>query len=303
MPADVKMTIGGKEIAPAEYLQAMIDAHSQRLSQQPGPTTSLHEHAGIGTPANRSSQLGYAQVAFRIRRQRSRRSDRRRAIQNFGWQNIMPDLLAIVPGSAADERHAYINWMGVCYGLDARTGKLLWRTDKPSDIGQNVQQFIQFSPEVARYTATAAGDRALFVRIPPKRMNFHEPYRVCCFNAQTGAQQWSTESGTLSGYNFACVPLVVDETVYATASTNNGTEIFLVAINITNGRSLWTLSLGQATASTNWRGMPTIPVCNLCYNAGKVYVLTNNGAMVCVNTGEKRILWAFTMAGPPVYSG
>ena len=170
----------------------------------------------------------------------------------------------------------------------------------PATSAQNVQQFIQFCPEVKRYTATAAGDRVLFVRIPPKRMNFQEPYRLCCFNAQTGAQQWSSESGTLSGYSFSCVPLVVDETVYATASTNNGTEMFLVAINITNGRSLWTLSLGQATTSTNWRGMPQVPVCNLLYDGGKVYVLTNNGALVCVNTGEKRLLWAMTMEGPPI---
>ena len=73
-----------------------------------------------------------------------------------------------------------------------------------------------------------------------------------------------------------------------------------VAVNIANGRSLWTLSLGQATAGSNWRGMPQIPVCNLLYNAGKIYVLTNNGALICVNTGEKRLLWAMAMEGPPV---
>src|SRR5205814_3078369 len=161
------------------------------------------------------------------------------------------------------------------------------------------QQFVQFCPEPRRYTVTPAGDRALFVRIPPKRMNYQEPYRLCCFNAQTGAQQWSSESGTLSGYSFSCIPLVVDETVYATASTNNGTELFLVAVNLTNGRSLWTLSLGQVTAGSNWRGMPQIPVCNLLYNGGKIYVLTQNGGLLAGNTREKGLLLAFRWEGPP----
>ncbi len=296
--SDVKTTIGGKEVVPAEYLQGLIDA-SATTQPTTKPTTSFvstpeSELPPLVLPASDTPKwhfkFGDEDVAQQISQ----------SIRNFGWQNVMPDLLAIVPGSAADERHAYINWLGVCYGLDARTGKLLWRTDKPSDIGTNAQQFIQFCPEVKRYTATAAGDRVLFVRIPPKRMNFQEPYRLCCFNAQTGAQQWSSESGTLSGYSFSCIPLVVDETVFATASTNNGTEMFLVAVNINNGRSLWTLSLGQATTSTNWRGMPQVPVCNLLYDGGKIYVLTNNGALVCVNTGEKRLLWAMTMEGPPI---
>jgi outer membrane protein assembly factor BamB len=299
--AGSKMTVGGQDVEPAEFLQALIDAPTD-TTPTTGPTTRYtstpeSELPPISLPKSDTPkwhfEFGNDGLADQISQQ----------VRNFGWQNMMPDLLAIVPGSAADEKHAYINWMGICYGLDARTGKLLWRTDKPSDIGQNVQQFIQFSPEVVRYTAAAAGDRALFVRIPPKRMNFNEPYRLCCFNAQTGAQQWSSESGTLSGYNFSCVPLVVDETVYATAATNNGNEVFLVAINITNGRSLWTLSLGQATTGTNWRGMPQLPVCNLLQNGGKIYVLTNNGAAICVNTGEKRVMWAFTMPGAAVYTG
>jgi outer membrane protein assembly factor BamB len=297
-----KLTIGGKEVEPAEYLQTLIDTPTTAPSTVPSTAPSTQAAASVveedlppltlpesDTPKwhFKFSDEGVAeQIASQIRQ--------------FGWQQIMPDLLAIVPGSAADSRHAYVNWMGVCYGLDARTGKLLWRSDKPSDITQNIQQFVQFCPEPRRYTVTPAGDRALFVRIPPKRMNYQEPYRLCCFNAQTGAQQWSSESGTLSGYSFSCIPLVVDETVYATASTNNGTELFLVAVNLTNGRSLWTLSLGQVTAGSNWRGMPQIPVCNLLYNGGKIYVLTNNGALLAVNTGEKRLLWAFSCEGPPI---
>src|SRR5262249_9749145 len=162
------------------------------------------------------------------------------------------------------------------------------------------QQFVQYAPEPKRYTVACAGDRVLFVRIPPKRMNYQEPYRLCCFNAQTGAQQWSSESGTLSSYSFSCIPLLVDETVYATASSNNGAELFLIAVNLSNGRSQWTLSLGQASAATNWRGMPQIAVCNLLYSGGKVYVLTNNGALLAVNVGEKRLMWAFTCDGPPI---
>src|SRR5581483_4186854 len=67
-----------------------------------------------------------------------------------------------------------------------------------------------------------------------------------------------------------------------------------------NGRSLWSLSLGTATAGSNWRGMAQIPVCNLLYNGGNIYVLTNNGAVVAVNSGEKRVTWALKMEGPPV---
>ncbi|HEX3358831.1 MAG TPA: PQQ-binding-like beta-propeller repeat protein [Tepidisphaeraceae bacterium] len=288
--ADTKTTVGGKEVSPAEYLASLIETpattQASAVVEADLPPLVLPQS---DTP-KWHFKFGDQQIADQIAS----------TIRGYGWQNFMPDLLSIVPGSAADEKHAYVNWLGVCYGLDARTGKLLWRTDKPSDIGQQIQQFVQYSPEVKRFTVACAGDRALFVRISPKQMNFQESYRLYCYNAQTGAQQWSSESGTLSGYSFACVPLVVDGTVYATAASNNGQEIFLIAINLANGRSLWSLSLGQATGGTNWRGMQTVPVSNLLYNGGKVYVLTNNGALLAVNVGEKRLMWALRYDGTPM---
>ncbi len=291
--ADAKTTIGGKEVSPAEYLSSLLETpattQASVVAQADLPPMVLPQS---DTP-KWHFRFGDQQIADQIAS----------TIRGFGWQNFMPDLLSIVPGSAADEKHVYVNWLGVCYGLDARTGKLLWRTDKPSDIGQQIQQWVQYSPEVKRFTVACAGDRALFVRISPKQMNFQESYRLYCYNAQTGAQQWSSESGTLSGYSFACVPLVVDGTVYATAASNNGAEIFLVAINLANGRSLWSLSLGQATGGTNWRGMQTVPVSNLLYDGGKVYVLTNNGALLAVNAGEKRLVWAMTYNGSPIAPG
>ena len=301
---EYKTTVAGSEVSPQEYLTTLMATAATQSTTQPSsqPSTQPSMQAVIAPedlpplvlPQSDTPKwhfkFGDEQVADQIAQ----------IARQYSYM-ATPDLLAIVPGSAADERHAYINWLGVCYGLDARTGKLLWRTDKPSDIGSRVMEFVQSCSDIKRNTVACAGDRVLFVRIPPKRMNYQEPYRLGCFNANTGAQQWSSESGTLSNYSFACVPLVVDEIVYATAAPNNGNEIFLIAVNLTNGRSLWTLSLGQTTGTTNWRGMMSVPVCNLLYQGGKVYVMTNNGALIAVNTGEKRVMWAMTYEGAPMF--
>jgi outer membrane protein assembly factor BamB len=93
---------------------------------------------------------------------------------------------------------------------------------------------------------------------------------------------------------------VVDDTVYATAANRGSADMQLIAINMTNGRSLWTLPLGSVAAGSTWRGEAAIPPCNLLYDAGKLYVLTNNGALLCINTGEKRMTWAFACDGPPI---
>jgi outer membrane protein assembly factor BamB len=206
---------------------------------------------------------------------------------------MMGDLLSFVPNAAADSKHTYVNWLGIVYGLDSKTGKLLWRTDKPSDISGNVQQFIQFMPNPKRYTVTAAGDKVLVERIPPKRMNYQEPYRLQALDAATGKQVWSSESGALSNDDFSCMPIVVGDTVYATGANRGGTEMQLIAITLSTGKLQWFIPLGQAAAGNNWRGEAELPVSNLFPSGSNIFVVTNNGALLCVNIPDRRLAWSF----------
>src|SRR5207237_10282967 len=115
---------------------------------------------------------------------------------NWGWQGMFSQFANFVPTSDTDGKRVYVNWLGACFALDANTGKMLWRTDKFTDISERVEQLIQSSPDVYAYSTVAlANDRVLFVRVPAKRINYDEPMRLTCHDANTGSQKWSSESG------------------------------------------------------------------------------------------------------------
>jgi outer membrane protein assembly factor BamB len=89
--------------------------------------------------------------------------------------------------------------------------------------------------------------------------------------------------------------------IFTVTHTRGAQEMFLTVVNFTTGKMEWNVSLGTpATATNNYRGQPEYPVPVLLHRMGMIYVLTNNGATICVSIPGKRVEWAFTYDMKPL---
>jgi outer membrane protein assembly factor BamB len=192
-----------------------------------------------------------------------------------------------------------MNWIGVCFAIDTETGKLLWRTDKFTDLAGKAQNIVQSGISVPRYTITPVGkDRVLYTRIPLDRLNYgQEPYRLICVAADTGDIKWNSEKVSgLENFSFLGKPSLMNDgqTLYTFATQRGGGELNLMALDLETGKQSWSLPLGTPQAGNNRRGEPEYPEPVLIPYEGMLYVMTNNGAVICLRPDAKRIEWAAT---------
>ncbi len=284
-------TIGGKDVDAAAYLASLVTP-----TTQPAPERTDNGAAiPLSLPASDSPRWQCEFIDKEVSQRIAERAN------NWGWQFMCDQMSNCVPATDTDGKRIYVNWLGACFAIDARTGKMLWRTDKFEEISQKVDQLLQSGPDINAYAALAIpDDRVLFVRVPIKRMNYDEPVRLTCHDTATGAQKWSSESGTLSNYEFLGKPAFINDAIYAPAKSRRGTDLSLLRIDPKNGRLLSSISLGQATGGTNFRGQPQVPECRLIAFEGKLYLLTNDGGICAIDPDTQEIDWAFQCNGPVV---
>lgn len=228
------------------------------------------------------------------------------ALQNMGWGNGMEaPVSAAVPPSATDGKRVYLNWLGIGFAVDARTGKLLWRTRKFSDLSNQAQQLVYGGVNIARYHLTLNGNRVLITGLPLDQVNQGAggSYRLVCHNAENGSVLWSTKTGDGAPWSVASSPLPLGDTIYIVASRTNQQELHLLAMSADKGKLTWSVPLGTPQVGVDYRGISQGPSPALLYHAGMIYVVTNNGAVLAVNLAGRRVDWAFSCEPPPIMSG
>jgi outer membrane protein assembly factor BamB len=227
------------------------------------------------------------------------------ALRNMGWGGTEAPMSASVPPSATDGKRVYLNWLGIAFAIDARTGKLLWRSRKFSDLSDQAQQLVYGGINISRYHLALDGDRVLITGMPIDQINqgMGAPYRLVCHNAENGSVLWSTRTGDVAAFSIAGAPLPVGDTIYVAASRTNQQELHLLALSAEKGKLLWSVPLGTPQASVDYRGMQQGPSPLLLHQNGEIYVVTNNGAVLAVDTAGRRVDWAFTCEPPPILSG
>ena len=296
--------LGGRDVVAAEHLASL----GSRRDAQPSPTDPGSSSSALAAAAPAPPiKLPTADApAWQITFDAGEMRDQVRQMMAQGWW-VEHDVSNVVPVSAADGKRIYVNWIGVCFAVDARTGKLLWRTDKFSDLTGKVREIIQGSGvALDRYAITPLGDRVLYSRLPLDRLNhYQEPYRLVCAAADTGKVHWSSEKGALANWNFIGQPMLQSDgdTLVSSATPKAGGELNLVALSLNSGNLLWTIPLGNPQAGTNRRGQPQYPIPVLVPHEGLVYVMTNNGAVICVRPDARRVEWAFTYEPPRSFGG
>jgi outer membrane protein assembly factor BamB len=286
--ATEKVIVGGNEVAVADYIDSLISSSTTK------PVDETVAQADFRLPEKDEPawQMEFAGEDIL--------NALRNSLNNMGWGQWMSNLTNFVPPATVDENRVYVNFLGIVFALDAKSGKLLWRTDKFTDIVGKAQEFANYGLDTDRYMLVPANDFVLAVRVPIKRVNYQEPFRLSCLVAETGKQKWSSESGSLSSWSFAGAPLVSGNSVLAVAAPQNSRDLSLLSIKLDTGRLEWSMPLGTMQVGNSYRGEPQIPTPTLAQRGEMLYVLTNNFALLAVNMPAKRVEWAFTFGAPPM---
>ena len=294
--AGERVTLGGKEVVATEFLESLRPGGpaSAGAESQVGGGGGLAGAVELPREDKPAWQLKLMDDALNAKLEG--------ALNNNGWGRYMTGLSTFVPPTATDGQRVYVNWLGIVFALDARTGKMLWRNRKFSELGDKFQNFVNQMLEVDCYSMSVSGDRLFVTGINLDRLqNYQESVRLVCMTAADGKVKWSSNSGPMSGFSFLGKPVRVGDVVYATARKQQGQEVALLAIGFDKGELLWQLDLGTAQAGQSYRGEPDMPRPLLVpHGGGAMYVVTNNGALLAIDTGARRLMWAFTYAPPPI---
>ncbi len=281
--AGQKVTIGGKEVVAADYLAMLDSAAATRPTAQ-----AIVNEVQLPEADAPAWQVMFADDALNQALQAQ--------IIQMGWNAGMVPLVGSAPASAVDGKRVYANWMGIVFAVDLQTGKLLWRTRKFSELLSRAQNLIQYRAEPDRYSVTVEGDRLYVTGMPLENPG---QYRLVCLNAQTGAVIWSSNT-TAPILSIGGRPLIIDGTIYVAGYNQNGAELSLLTFAADTGTLRSTFPLGQAQPQQNrYNGGMTSRTCTLLHRGGMIYMLTNDGALLAVNTSGPRLEWAFTYEGPP----
>lgn len=299
--AGERVTVGGREVVASEFLESLrpaANADPGVTAAAAGPDGPRGVEAAVPVELPTDDKPAW-QITFL---DQSLEQKLEGALTSNGWGRHMTGLSTVVPDAATDGRHVYANWLGIVFAADVRTGKLVWRNRKFSELGERFQFFVNSLVNVDCYSLTAAGDRLFVTGINLDRLqHYQESVRLVCMTAADGKVKWSSNNSGLANWSFVGRPVLAGDLVYATGRNPQGADLVLLAIGADKGELRWQLPLGTAQGGQTFRGEPDVPSPVLLpHGAGQLYVLTNNGALLAVDAGSRRVMWAYTYAPPPV---
>jgi outer membrane protein assembly factor BamB len=129
--------------------------------------------------------------------------------------------------------------------------------------------------------------------------------RLVCLDRRTGRERWVAssrslppDSGLARNLDFSGSPVVVGDTVYVMGRGGKGMQFedsYVLAFDATSGKSKWLCYL--ASANTGWwdfgdfSGLFGQRVAHLAYWGGRLYAITNLGALAAVDAHDGTIVW------------
>lgn len=276
-----KVKLGGRDVAAIDYLATIGKSRSAENAHEDGDAPDGPARLGLPksdeplwqfTFMDDDSQQQYQQM-----------------VQRMWGRQVGGNMQG--PASAFDGKRVYLNWFGVGMALDARTGKLLWRTDKADDVLKKMRNMYYYiDPD--RYGASVVGDSVYMIAVNPKRVSNNEPYRLYSYAAETGKLNWSSEA-TMKQWSFASDPLVVDDEILIVAHEQSKVDQHLLRVEAATGKFKSEVLLGTpAVAGQNYY-RKNIPRSTLMLYRGRVIVLTNSGAVLVVDRESGDLTWAF----------
>jgi hypothetical protein len=165
--------LGGKEVQTSEYLDGLASAAA---STRPAFATTQQTQEQLALPKEEKPLWQMHFVSTDL-------ADKvAAAVNNMGWGDFS-GIGKFVPATVSDGRRVYVNWIGIIFALEQSSGKLVWRTDKFTDIDSKVQELVQYSVDARRYDLSIVGDKLLAVTAPLRQIqNGLDAYRLMCIN-------------------------------------------------------------------------------------------------------------------------
>jgi outer membrane protein assembly factor BamB/TolA-binding protein len=286
--------LGGKDMVAADYLAALPLVPTTEPADGGAAELSNAAPASLELPTQPTPAWQFPLMDEETHRQIEQ------TLNNMGWGMMASNLINSFTPIDLDAKHVYVNWLSVCFALDVHTGKMVWRSDKFSDQPQRIQQLLQQGQDLSGDAVAAAGAQVLFVRRDPKQQDFNAPRQLIALAADTGKKLWSSDDqAELKEWNFSGTPLLVGPTAFIVVHQQQQQNANLLAISIKDGSLKWKLPLGTDTQRQNFRGMMVSPEAVLAAGGSKIYVLTNNGALLAVDMPSHALDWAFTYNPAP----
>jgi len=230
-----------------------------------------------------------------------------------------PAMTAVVPPATTDGKRVFCNWLGTCFAIDVATGKTDWTSGELKSVVNRLKfnngRAVFYTTNMGQFAITLAKDTVLCVATAPNQL---DRFRLVAYDAATGKERWNADraSPTLARSSFIGTPLVEGNTVFAISHqgaesdgrfvgrmNQNGqtgsNELVLHQFDLANGNEVWSLPLGtpQLVGDPDW-GQQFLPIPALCLSGSRLYVLTNDGALLAINVSRRQIEWAYKYDAP-----
>jgi outer membrane protein assembly factor BamB len=279
------LTLGGEQLDPVSFLKSLRE-RSARADEKA-------DSAGSNASQRPSGPLPEAtQTAWRLQflSDQGEKQLNDSVINNYYYRN---GLETWVPPYATADGRVFCNWFGIVFAVDARTGKLLWRSGKFDTIHAKFSQLPHSGANLDQYAIVASGDTVVTLWINPDRLNYHqEPFRLIAYDAATGNERWNSEKlEPLKNESFVGGPLIAGGDVLVTSHGRNDAKLQLRSLKLADGAQNFALELGTAQQTTNRRGRQVMPLPVLHLDGQTLYVLTNNGALLCLDLPSRQLQW------------
>ena len=213
--------------------------------------------------------------------------------QNWGWGMRFPVSEMVAP-AACDGARVYVNLLGYHLAVDAKNGKLLWRSARFNDLATKIQQNQAHFAE--QYNLSLIDGKLYSVNRDITQMGQQGvPFRLSCLDPADGKEIWQSHAAPeLQAFNLTGQPMMLGDRIMICGLKNDrGAELHLVAINAADGKFLWSTQLGthQTDPTQNYYRRNAQPAL-LTYN-NKVYVDTHAGALIQVDVKTGTVDWGF----------
>ncbi|MGV6801867.1 MAG: outer membrane protein assembly factor BamB family protein [bacterium] len=185
------------------------------------------------------------------------------------WQRNKPEEIGFGGGVAYDGGRVFVtSGFGFIAALDAETGNLLWKSKTNAPV---------------RNAPTAANGLVFAVT------NTNE---IVAFDQESGEEQWQYQSfEEQARFLSSTSPAVSEEVVVVPFSSGEVT-----ALNIKNGRQLWSETIGRSSrinALSDLNDISGSPV----IDRGIVYAVSHAGQMAAIEMRTGKVLWDQPISG------
>jgi len=128
--------------------------------------------------------------------------------------------------------------------------------------------------------------------------------RLVCLDKNTGKLQWeflppkAFKDENLRGLDLCGAPVVVEDNVFVVAHGGKDMQYencYVLCLDLANGHPRWSCFVAAAAAAINFNpnGQQSAVnfISHLAYSSGRVYAMSNVGALACVDAYAGTILW------------